>query len=128
MNIKHIIYTRMKNLMRIALLFSVVVFLGSCTSDSASGTAAEEHGGEHGDSDEHEENESEGVSITSAQAEVLGLTTVTVVQKSLGNNIKVNGFLDLYPQDEANVNAFIGGNVSKIYFVEGDKIRKGQVL
>jgi len=118
----------MKNLMRIALLFSVVVFLGSCTSDSASGTAAEEHGGEHGDSDEHEENESEGVSITSAQAEVLGLTTVTVVQKSLGNNIKVNGFLDLYPQDEANVNAFIGGNVSKIYFVEGDKIRKGQVL
>ncbi len=128
MEIKHIIYTRMKNLMRIALLFSVVAFLGSCTSDSATSTATEEHGDEHGEEDEHEEGESKGVSITPAQAEVLGLTTAQVVQKSLGNNIKVNGFLDLYPQDEANVNAFIGGNISKIYFVEGDRVKKGQVL
>ncbi len=123
MEIKNIII-QMKNVMRIAMLFIVVAFLGSCTTDTAT-TATEEHDDEQ---DEHNEGESKGVSITTAQAEVLGLTTTLVVKKSLGNNIKVNGFLDLYPQDEANVNSFIGGNVSKIYFVEGDKIKKGQVL
>jgi membrane fusion protein, heavy metal efflux system len=111
---------KMKNLIRITMLFALVSFLGSCTPDTAV-TDAEEHG-------EHEEGPSNMVSITAAQAKVLGLTTALVVKKSLGNNIKVNGFLDLYPQDEANVNAFIGGNVSNIYFVEGDRIKRGQVL
>ncbi len=124
MEIKNIIYTRMKNLMRIAMFFAVVAFLGSCTSDSTS-AEKKEHGEEH---EENEENSLNRVSITPEQAKVLGLTTAKVVKKSLGNNIKVNGFLDLYPQDEANVNAFIGGNVSSIYFIEGDRIKKGQVL
>ncbi len=123
MEIKNIIM-QMKNVIRMAMLVSVIVFLGSCTTDKAT-TATEEHDEQQ---DEHNEGESKGVSITTAQAEVLGLTTTLVVKKSLGNNIKVNGFLDLYPQDEANVNAFIGGNISKIYFVEGDKVKKGQVL
>ena len=122
MDIKNI-KTQMKNVMRIAMLFGAITFLGSCSTDSSS------EGGEHGEEhEEHEEGPLNKVSITQAQAKVLGLKTNVLMQKSLGNNIKVNGFLDLYPQDEANVNAFIGGNVSGIYFVEGDKIRKGQVL
>ncbi len=123
MDIKNI-NTRINYLMHLAMFFAVAAFLGSCTSNSTS-TKTEEHGEEH---TENEEGSSNMVSITPEQAEVLGLTTAKVVKKSLGNNIKVNGFLDLYPQDEANVNAFIGGNVSNIYFVEGDKIKKGQVL
>jgi membrane fusion protein, heavy metal efflux system len=122
MDIKNI-KTQMKNVMRIAMLFGAITFLGSCSSDSLS--EGGEHGEEHG---EHEEGPLDKVSITQAQAKVLNLKTSIILRKSLGNNIKVNGFLDLYPQDEANVNAFIGGNVSSIYFVEGDKIRKGQVL
>jgi len=111
----------MKNAMLIAILFGLVAFLGSCSSNSSS-AEGEEHG------EEHEEGPMNKVSITTDQAKVLGLTTSKIQQKSLGNTIKVNGFLDLYPQDEANVNAFIGGNVSSIYFVEGNKVKKGQVL
>ncbi len=113
-----------KNIMRMTMLLTVIAFLGSCTTDKAA-TVIEEQEDEH---KEQEEGTAKGVLITPAQAEVLGLTTATVVKKSLGNNIKVNGFLDLHPQDEANVNAFIGGNISKIYFIEGDKVKKGQVL
>ena len=120
MDIKNILYTQMKNVMHIAMLFGAITFLGSCSSDSSS------------EGDEHNEEQEEGpldkVSITPAQAKVLGLKTNVIVRKSLGNNIKVNGFLDLYPQDEANVNAFVGGNISKIYFVEGNRVKKGQVL
>jgi membrane fusion protein, heavy metal efflux system len=123
MEIKNI-NRKMKNLIRITMLFAIVSFLGSCTPDTTVADA-EEHVEEHG---EQEERPSNMVSITPEQAKVIGLTTALVVKKSLGNNIKVNGFLDLYSQDEANVNAFIGGNVSSIYYIEGDKIKKGQVL
>ena len=120
MDIKNILYTQMKNVMHIAMLFGAITFLGRCSSDSSS------------EGDEHNEEQEEGpldkVSITPSQAKVLGLKTNVIVRKSLGNNIKVNGFLDLYPQDEANVNAFVGGNISKIYFVEGNRVKKGQVL
>ena len=119
-----IMYKQMKKVAGWAFFMGAFVFLSSCSSDSA--TVAE---GGHGEAhEEHEEGLANMVKITKEQAKVLGLTTSTVLHKSLGSTIKVNGFLDLYPQDEANVNAFIGGNVSRIYFVEGDKVKKGQVL
>lgn len=115
----------MKSLLLMAAFMSVVLLTGSCTSSDSS--SAEEAGLSE-DHDEHEEGPLNEVTITAEQAEVLGLTTGLVMQKSLGNNIKVNGFLDLYPQDQAKVNTFIGGNLSNIYVVEGDKINKGQIL
>ncbi len=119
-----IMYKQMKKVAGWAFFMGAFVFLFSCSSDST--TVAE---GGHGEAhEEHEEGLANMVKITKEQAKVLGLTTSTVLHKSLGSTIKVNGFLDLYPQDEANVNAFIGGNVSRIYFVEGDKVKKGQVL
>lgn len=114
----------MKNLLLSAALLIAGLFTGGCGT-ATEPPAAENHAGEQ---NTHEEGKEGEVSITTEQAKVLGLTTGKVKQKSLGNNIKVNGFLDLYPQDQARVNAFIGGNISKIYVVEGDKVKKGQIL
>jgi len=125
MELRHILYRQMKNLLLMAVFITAGLFIGGCTSSdptSAEGGEREEENGEH------QEGAPTKVSITLEQAKVLGLTTGKIMQKSLGNNIKVNGFLDLYPQDQAKVNAFIGGNLSNIYVVEGDRIKKGQIL
>ena len=115
----------MKKLLFMAVLVTAGFYLGGCSSAGSDNGATEEHADEH---DDHAEEGTAEVSITTEQAKVLGLTTGKVMQKSLGDNIKVNGFLDLYPQDQAKVNAFIGGNISNIYVVEGTQIKKGQIL
>ena len=114
----------MKDLSFWVVILAIGLCIGGCSS---SGTTAEGAGSTE-EQGEHEEGPLTEVSITPEQAKVLGLTTGKVMQKSLGNNIKVNGFLDLYPQDQAKVSAFIGGNLSAIYVVEGDRIKKGQTL
>ena len=112
----------MKNLLFTAVIIIAGLLIGGCANTNTDQTE------EGGHAEEHEEGPLTEVSITPEQAKVLGLTTGTILQKSLGNNIKVNGFLDLYPQDQAKVNSFIGGNLSAIYVVEGDRIKKGQIL
>jgi len=126
MEIKNRIYRQMKNLLLMAVLITAGLFTFGCSNQNSSPVEGAERADEHGDLEE--EGGAKEVSITVEQAKVLGLTTGKVMQKSLGHNIKVNGFLDLYPQDEAKINTFIGGNVSTIYIVEGDWVKKGQIL
>lgn len=79
-----------------------------------------------------EEREYEGeegiVEITAQQAETIGLEMKPLEERSLGNTIKVTGQLELFPQDRANISPFVGGNVRSINVIEGDKVKKGQIL
>ncbi|WP_188669501.1 efflux RND transporter periplasmic adaptor subunit, partial [Maribacter cobaltidurans] len=75
-----------------------------------------------------EEGEEGVVAISKQQAETIGLETKPLEERNLGNNIKVTGTLELFPQDRANISPFIGGNVSSIKVVPGNIVRKGQVL
>jgi len=122
MKLTKTIFKPMKYLKQMVVVLAALIFIEGCTPADTPDEGKEEN------QDEHSEGPANSVSITIQQAEVLGLTTGKVLQKSLGNNIKVNGFLDLYPQDEAKINTFIGGNVSAIYIVEGDLVKKGQIL
>tara|TARA_R110002073_G_scaffold293194_2_gene458759 strand:+ start:33957 stop:35147 length:1191 start_codon:yes stop_codon:yes gene_type:complete len=73
--------------------------------------------------------EEEGVvELTMQQAETIGLEMKPLEERNLGNNIKVTGTLELFPQDRANISPFVGGNVRSINVIEGDRVKKGQVL
>ena len=73
--------------------------------------------------------EEEGVvELTMQQAETIGLEAKSLEERNLGNNIKVTGTLELFPQDRANISPFVGGNVRSINVIEGDQVQKGQVL
>ena len=86
-------------------------------------------GGKEGHEGEEGHNEEEGVvEISKQQAETIGLETRPLEKRNLGNNVKVTGQLELFPQDRANISPFVGGNVSSIKVIEGDEVRKGQVL
>lgn len=94
----------------------------------------EGEGDAHGEHNEEEDghNEEEGeegvVMLTNDQIETVGLETKLLEKRNLGNNIKVTGRLELFPQDKANISPFMGGNVRSIKVIEGDKVRKGEVL
>ncbi|SDR69973.1 membrane fusion protein, cobalt-zinc-cadmium efflux system [Gillisia sp. Hel1_33_143] len=98
--------------------------LGNNEESATSGTMENEESGHN----EEEEGEEGAVELTKQQIETIGLETKTLEERNLGNNIKVTGMLELFPQDKANISPFVGGNVSSIKVVPGDNVRKGQVL
>lgn len=68
------------------------------------------------------------VHLTQLQLETAGIKIGLLQELPLENSIKVNGYLELPPQNEANVSAFFGGLVKKIYVREGDQVEAGEPL
>ncbi len=124
----------MKNIVIITTVLLTILLVG-CNDKSntelglnkESATSETMENGESGHNEE-EEGEEGVVELTKQQMETIGLETKTLEERSLGNNIKVTGMLELFPQDKANISPFVGGNVSSIKVVPGDNVRKGQVL
>ena len=78
--------------------------------------------------EEDEEGSSEFVSLTREQMEVINLQLIELKPRSLTIEIPVSGSLDLLPQDKAFVSSIIGGIVKDIKVIEGDEVRKGELL
>jgi cobalt-zinc-cadmium efflux system membrane fusion protein len=130
----------MKNILKISTLFIFLLILGSCGSKTETKAGTDEHGHEekaekdhddHADEhgDEHGEEEvSSKITLENKQLEVMNIEIGTIEQISLGAKLKVNGQLELPPQNMASVSALIGGRVQSVDVIEGDKVRKGQVI
>jgi len=110
-----------KYIISILIISTIIQFLTGCSS------ASEKNPETHAEEAGHEEKPNT-VSITKAQAETIKLKIGKIEMKSLGNNVKVTGSLHLYPQDQAKVSTFVGGNVKTIYVREGDWVKKGQTM
>ena len=124
----------MKNILLVGTLLFTLMLMG-CNDAPKSELGHNESEGvsktNEGEDDTHGEeghNEEGVVEISTQQAETIGLEMKTIEERNLGNNIKVTGVLELFPQDRANISPFVGGNVSSIKVIEGDQVRKGQVL
>lgn len=95
------------------------------TSCGDAGTTKEEHG----ESEGHDDHGAEGtVSLTDLQMETLGLKLIQLEKRNMSQEVQVAGSLKLPPQERADISPLIGGIIKKIYVIEGDKVRKGQVL
>ncbi len=78
---------------------------------------------------EHEEEGVENeVFFSDQQFKALGMKVDSLPIRNLTSYVEANGQLEVPPQNEASVTAIIGANVTSIKVIEGDKIRKGQVL
>ena len=71
---------------------------------------------------------SEGVELTQAQIDVLNIKIDTLVKRNMSSFIQVNGQLGVPPQNEAVVTSTLGANINSIKTIEGEKVRKGQIL
>ena len=121
----------MKNTIKIFKISIILVLFITATScgDTSNKQAVAE--AEHGDEQEsHEEDGGNNnmVSLNLGQLEVMGIELGSVKKINLGSTLKVNGQLELPPQNMASVSALLGGRVKSVGVIEGDFVRKGQVI
>ena len=77
---------------------------------------------------ELEEEHAEEVHFSKQQFQSLGMKVDTLPLRNISSYVDANGQLEVPPQNEAAVTAIIGANIISIKVIEGDKIKKGQVL
>ena len=101
---------------------SVLVFTG-CSNKSA-----EPNNEEQTEHEEHTEGEMGAVHLSQLKFKTLGLKIDTLPTRVLTGVVEANGQLEVPPQHEATVTAILGANITSIKVIEGNKVRKGQVL
>ncbi len=120
---KHIVYI-------LPLMLMVSVFSG-CNTQSANnpaGETPEEHSETGGEEEGHEEGGMGVVHLSELQFNSLDIKVDTLPTRPLSGVVEANGQLEVPPQHEATVTAILGANVTSIKVIEGDRVKKGQVL
>ncbi len=100
----------------LSLLFTAIIFT-SCGSKT-----------EETKQEEHHEEEASVVELTQEQVKIINLKLGKIVMKDLSGAIKVNGMLDVPPQNLVNISAPMGGFVKKTELLQGMKVSKGQSI
>ena len=101
-----------------------ILLLASCGGSETDG-----HGDEHGHDHGHEgDDHGEEIHFTVDQFNALGVKVDSLPKRNLGTYVEANGELEVPPQNQAEVTAVIGANVKDIKVIEGEKVKKGQVL
>ncbi|MEX0772552.1 MAG: efflux RND transporter periplasmic adaptor subunit [Balneolales bacterium] len=120
------------------LLLSIGLLAGGCSDDHShdengdhpsESSASQENGHKHteeGQQTDHEEEET--IHLSGLQLRTAGIETGRLDSLPLNDAIKVNGTLELPPQNKANMSAVLGGLVQTIYVREGDQVNAGDVL
>lgn len=120
----------MKNIHSIIYLFgiiAVITFLGSCKHDHSDATHT------HGDEsdvmhDDHAASGEKEVHLNQAQFDNAEIDTGWFEMKNLSDVVNANGYTKLDPQDEADVSMPITGTIKSIKVIEGNYVKKGQIL
>lgn len=69
-----------------------------------------------------------GLELTSDQMKTVGIEIGSIEERNLDAVIKANGQLEVPPQNRADVSILSGGIITHINVLEGQEVRKGQVL
>ena len=113
----------MKLLQNIILAATVgsLVFLTACGGNKAE-TAGK------GETAEPEASEAKVVALTADQYNIAGIETGKVETRPLSGTVKVNGVLDVPPQNLVSISAPAPGFLKKSDLLQGSRVRKGEVI
>ena len=130
-----------KHIIKLFTMLITVSFLSACNGGEGEGTeeaspeAQEEHSAEEGGHAEeeggHEGEEGGGmgeVHLSSLKFNSLEIKVDTLPTRPISDIVEATGQLEVPPQYEATVTAFIGANITSIEVIEGDQVSKGKVL
>ena len=122
----------MKTSYKIHIIIALTLVLFSCNNEK---NKAEKHENtekhdDHSKDDSHDEDKphSEKIILTNTQVKDLEISVDTISKRNMSSYIEVNGNLGVPPQNEAIITSILGANISKIKVIEGDKVKKGQVV
>lgn len=102
---KHLIY-----------IVALVAVLSGCKKQEEETVAAD-----------HQEQESV-VELSKEQIETAGIKFGGIEQKQISGTIKVNGVLDVPPQQLVSISAPLGGFLKNTDLLQGSKVKKGQIV
>lgn len=68
------------------------------------------------------------VTLSSEEQRLGGVKLGSISKRALGQGLKVNGVLDVPPDQLASVSAPLGGFVDRTKLLQGSRVRKGEVL
>jgi len=109
----------LKYIFVIALITNTITFV-SCSKQDAE-TQAETQADTHAHTTEK-------IVLTEKQFITSGIELDKIAMRNLSNVVKVNGLLDVPPQNLVTISAVMGGFVRKTDLLQGMKIEKGQLL
>lgn len=112
--------------MKISIIYKLAalfLFFGmiSCGEKNSTDNNSEEAT----ETEEHAENE---VMLSAQQFEALQMKIDTLSKRPMSGYVEANGELEVPPQNEAIITAVVGANVTSINVIEGDKVKKGQIV
>ncbi|NME67055.1 efflux RND transporter periplasmic adaptor subunit [Flammeovirga aprica] len=111
----------------IAFLFFGLTTISCQPTSSSHQHEGDEHSHEEGGHDDHDDHEEE-VHLSMLQFKSMEMQIGNIPEINIGEYVLTNGSLEVPPQNEASVTAVIGANVKKINVIEGEKVKKNQVL
>lgn len=100
------------------ILFPIIVILSACSSGTE--TTVE--------TSEPTPTSSTEIVLTPEQVNILSISLGKIESRVLSNVIKVNGMLDVPPQNLVTISAPLGGFIKHTELLEGMRVKKGQVL
>lgn len=100
------------------ILFILAIVSTSCNNETGNASAQEEH---------HEEEENI-VELTEAQIQTAEVTLGTIGKRQISGTIKVNGVLDVPPQQLVSISAPLGGFIKSTELLQGSRVKKGQTI
>lgn len=115
-----------KNISKIILLLLLGIIQFSCshdTHDHAKETATTSKEIAH-----KEEQQANSVEISEKQVQTSNITLGTAQMRNMSSTLKVNGVLDVPPQNIVSISAIMGGFVRKTDLLQGMKVGRGQLL
>lgn len=101
--------------------------LGGILSLAACGGKKAEPGA-GSEENEHHEGEEQEVALTSDQYKIAGIETGKVETRPLSGTVKVNGVLDVPPQNLVSISAPAPGFLKKSDLLQGTRVRKGEII
>ncbi|MES2063629.1 MAG: efflux RND transporter periplasmic adaptor subunit [Bacteroidota bacterium] len=109
----------------ITAAFFIGVTLASCSGDTGKKETAAK---EQTDKAVGEKEKPDGLELTPAQMQTVGIVIGPIAQKNLDSVIKANGQLAVPPQNKADVSILSGGIINHISVIEGQQVKRGQLL
>ncbi len=99
-------------------LLGISLILSSCSKSNDGETTIQPEGKVQADE----------VTLTDEQTKVLNITLGKIEKRALSSTIKVNGMLDVPPQNLVTISAPLGGFIKHTELLQGMKVKKGQVI
>ncbi len=105
-------------------VFAALSILTSCGSSKSEKVTEKKNTS----TDTTEQKSADQAELTAKQMKAVDIQLGTIEQKNLTSVVKASGQLTVPPESKALVNALVGGVIRKINVVEGQAVRKGQVV